>query len=293
MPRSYLIAGSNGMLGTALQRVLAKRGVRFDAPPERSLDITSENGVGEQVRAFATGLSEIESGVVLNAAAYTNVDAAEDDPERAYAVNERGARLLAAAARDAGLEFLHVSTDFVFDGEKTGPYVETDEPNPLSVYGASKLAGERAVAESCPDAKIVRTAWVFGSNGVNFPVKVLTAAREGRALTVVDDEIGSPTYTVDLAEGVLTLVETGAPPGIYHLAGSGSVSRYELAVEALRLAGLQVPIAHARAGDYPTNAARPRNSVLDCSKAARCGVTMPAWQDALRRFLVEFGEAAT
>lgn len=275
------------MLGTALQHVLTERGVRFAAPPEASLDITSEIDVASQIRAFAGGLAEGESGVVLNAAAYTNVEAAEDNPERAYAVNEHGARLLAAASRDAELEFLHVSTDFVFDGEKSGPYVETDEPNPLSVYGASKLAGERAVHDAFPDATIVRTAWVFGANGANFPVKILAAARAGKALAVVDDEIGSPTYTVDLATAILELVEAEAQAGVYHLAGAGAASRYELAVEVLRLSGIEVPIAHARTGDFPTKVARPRNSVLDCSKAACRGVRMPAWRDELRRFLVE------
>ena len=290
MPDAYLIAGAGGMLGTALRRVLAERGIRFVAPSESAFDITSGADVAAQVGAFASCLSSGERGVFVNAAAYTNVERAEDEPEIAYRVNAEAPGILARAARDVRLAFVHVSTDFVFDGTKFGPYVETDEPHSLSVYGASKLDGEKAVLEADPRAIIIRTAWAFGPNGVNFPVKVLAAARERGELTVVDDEIGSPTYTVDLAEGIVSLVSRGAAPGIYHLAGSGTVSRYDMAVRILSLAGIDVPIMRAHSADFPTKAARPRNSTLDCSKAAALGVVMPSWRDALRRFLADIGE---
>jgi dTDP-4-dehydrorhamnose reductase len=189
------------------------------------------------------------------------------------------------------MRLVHVSTDFVFDGSKPGAYTETDEPSPLSVYGASKLAGERAVLAAHPDVLMVRTAWVFGPGGVNFPYKILSAARERGALTVVDDEIGSPTYSVDLATGIVALVEAGVAPGIYHLAGSGSVSRYDLALEVLGAAGVEVPVGRASSAQFPTRAARPRNSVLDCSKAAEQGVRLPRWEDGVRRFIrAERGE---
>jgi dTDP-4-dehydrorhamnose reductase len=219
------------MLGTALQRVLAGAGVRFSAPPEVAFDITDVDSVASRVAEFTAGL-EGGSGLLVNAAAYTNVERAEDDAETAYGVNELGARLLAQAARDAGLGFVHVSTDFVFDGAKTGAYVETDPTNPLSAYGASKLAGERAVAEAYPEALIVRTAWVYGPGGENFPVKILRAAGANPSLKVVTDEVGSPTYTIDLAAGLIALAEAGAS-GVYHLAGSGSCMRFELASEVL------------------------------------------------------------
>lgn len=286
MPYAYLIAGASGMLGTALQRVLAERGVRFVAPPESAFDITSAADIAAQVGPFANALAGDEIGVLVNAAAYTNVERAEDEPELAYRVNAEAPGLLAAAARDASLAFVHVSTDFVFDGTKLGPYTETDEPNPVSVYGASKLAGEKAVLEAYPSALIVRTAWVFGPNGVNFPVKILANARERGELTVVDDEIGSPTYTVDLADGIVSLVARGALPGVYHLAGAGTVSRYDMALRILQIAGIDVPVARAHSADFPTKAARPRNSTLDCSKAAALGVVMPPWRDALQRFLL-------
>jgi len=281
----YLIAGAGGMLGTALRVVLSEAGERFVALTEAELDITDEAMVLARVGEFAGGLAMGGRGVLVNAAAYTNVERAEEDSETAYRVNERGARLLAEAARIAGLVFVHVSTDFVFDGTKPGAYVESDAPNPLSVYGASKLAGERAVVDANPDAVVVRTAWVFGPAGVNFPTKILAAARERGALAVVDDEVGSPTYTIDLATGIAGLVRAGAAPGIYHLAGSGVTSRYDLACEVLRLADIAIPVNRAKSADFPTKAARPLNSVLDCSKAAGYGVRMPDWRDAVSRFM--------
>jgi dTDP-4-dehydrorhamnose reductase len=272
------------MLGTALQRVLTERGERFVAPPEREFDITDKAEVARVVYLFAATLGPGERGVLLNAAAYTNVEGAEDDPETAYRVNEAGARILAKAAKSAGLTLVHVSTDFVFDGTKDGAYVETDVLNPLSVYGASKLAGERAVLEADHDALIVRTAWVFGENGVNFPVKILGLAAERGSLSVVTDEVGSPTYTVDLAQGILGLLQAGAS-GIYHLANAGSCSRYEMATMVLEIAGLERELIPVTADAFRSKAARPANSVLDCSKAAALGVEMPAWRDALGRFV--------
>jgi len=286
---AYLIAGANGMLGTALQRVCAERGLRFDAPPEAQFDITDEFAAERAVASFTATLGSGERGVLVNAAAYTNVERAEDDSRKAYRVNDGGARLLARTARAAGLGLVHVSTDFVFDGIKVGAYTEADEPNPLSVYGASKLAGERAVASVYPQALIVRTAWVFGENGANFPTKILSVARERDTLSVVTDEVGSPTYTVDLARGILGLVEVGAV-GLFHLAGSGSCTRFELAAEVLRLAGLTRQLVSVTAGAFPSKALRPANSVLDCSKAASLGVTMPEWRDALGRFIASLSE---
>jgi dTDP-4-dehydrorhamnose reductase len=281
--RPVLIAGAGGMLGTALQRVLTGTGVRFSAPPEGVFDITDVDSVASRVAEFTAGL-EGGRGVLVNAAAYTNVERAEDDAAGAYRVNEDGALLLADAARDAGLGFVHVSTDFVFDGAKKGAYVETDATNPLSVYGASKLAGERAVTEAYPEALIVRTAWVYGPAGDNFPVKILRAARSGGPVRVVTDEVGSPTYTMDLATGLLALVDAGAS-GLYHLAGAGSCTRYELAVEVLRFAGLEAAVDPVMAATFPSRAARPANSVLDCAKAAALGVRMPEWRNALERFI--------
>lgn len=282
--QAYLIAGASGMLGTALQRVCAGRGLRWEAPAEAEFDITDAAAVEGVVDVFAASLGDWERGVLVNAAAYTDVERAEDDPETAYRVNERGARILAEAARGAGLGFVHVSTDFVFDGLKLGPYTEDDRPNPVSVYGASKLAGEVAVASSKEDALIVRTAWVFGPGGRNFPTKIIEAASVRGVLSVVTDEIGSPTYTLDLAAGILGLAAAGAS-GIIHLAGRGSCSRYELAEEVLERAGIKCRLEPVSAKDFPAKARRPANSVLDCGKAASFGVRMPSWPDSVERFV--------
>ena len=284
--RAYLIAGAGGMLGTALQRVLSEQGARFAAPGEGEFDITDAPAVHKQVGAFARSLRDGERGVIINAAAYTNVERAEEEPDIASRVNEFGAVQLARAAHESGLGFVQVSTDFVFDGLKEGAYNEDDEPHPLSVYGQTKLDGEDSVVAENPDALIVRTAWVFGPAGVNFPVKILEAARTRPALQVVTDETGSPTYTLDLAAGILGLVAADAG-GLYHLAGSGSCSRFELAQRIVELAGLDTPIEPVTSDAFPSKAQRPMNSVLDCSKAAGLGVTMPEWSDALERFMRE------
>lgn len=305
--RELLIAGAGGMLGTALQRVAEPRAYASRAYTRAQLDVTDQAAIRSAVGAFATHVGRAGvRGAVINAAAYTNVEAAEDDSDRAHLVNATSAGWLAAAARDEGLAFVHISTDFVFDGEKPGPYTEDDTPNPLSVYGASKLAGERAVTAAHPRALVIRTAWAYGPAGTNFPVKILERARAASTITaetpgataggdapllrVVADEVGSPTYTLDLAGGLLALLAAGAT-GLFHLTGTGSCSRYELALETLRLAGFAVPgdltVEPVTSATFPTKAKRPLNSVLDCGKAERLGVRLPAWQDALDRFVTE------
>jgi len=285
---AFLVAGADGMLGTALQSVIADAGGELHAPGEAGFDITDPVAVRHRVAEFVGVLRTEQHGVLINAAAYTNVERAEEEPDRAALVNEHGAAVLARAAREVGLTFVHVSTDFVFDGHKDGPYAEDDKPNPLSVYGATKLAGEVAVIAEYPDALIVRTAWVFGAGGTNFPVKIIEVARSQPSLSVVTDEVGSPTYTVDLARGIVGLVEAGAT-GLFHLAGSGSCSRFELAVEVLRRAGVEALVQPVTHDAFPMKAERPLNSVLDCRKAAGLGVVMPDWHDAVARFLSEAG----
>jgi dTDP-4-dehydrorhamnose reductase len=283
MSSPILIAGAGGMLGTALRAVCARRGVETVVPEESTFDITSVAAVRDVVASFARSHP---GAVLVNAAAYTNVERAEDDSERAFRVNEFGAALLAEAAAREGLRFVHVSTDFVFDGKKAGAYTEADEPNPLSVYGASKLAGELAVAAVDPHALIARTAWVFGPGGANFPTKILGRAAQSTTIQVVCDEVGSPTYTIDLAEGVLRLADLGAE-GLFHLVGAGWCARDEMAREVLRLAGRgDVEVEPVPASTFPSKAARPANSVLDCAKAAALGVLMPDWRDSLARFVV-------
>ncbi len=306
--RAYLVTGAAGMLGSALGRLFAEESVRCVALTRADLDITRKDAVEAAIGAFAEECSRDGlAGIVINAAAYTDVERAEEEPEAAYRVNETGAAHVAAAAAAAGLGLVHVSTDFVFDGRKAGPYAEDDSPNPLSVYGASKLAGERAVAAAYteeravaaahPGALVVRTAWVYGSPKGGFPGKILEAAKTRDTLEVVADEIGSPTYAPDLAAGLVALARLVAPAGLvtpaeqsaaglFHLAGTGVCSRYELACEALKAAGLgHVTVEPVDSAEFPTAAERPKNSVLDCSKAAALGVALPHWREALGRLV--------
>ncbi|HEY5432427.1 MAG TPA: dTDP-4-dehydrorhamnose reductase [Coriobacteriia bacterium] len=282
MKRPLLIAGAGGMLGHAMQVVGAERGFETYAPEEGSFDITSHEMVPKVVAAFAKAHP---TGAVVNCAAYTNVDAAEENAQAAFLVNQFGAALLAENAAANKLPFVHISTDFVFDGKKAGSYSEVDEPNPLSIYGASKMAGEWAVAAADPKALIIRTAWSFGPGGLNFPTKILERARKSDKIQVVSDEVGSPTYTIDLAAALLRLIDVGAT-GLLHVAGSGWCARDEMAREILRLAGLgRVEVESVNSATFPGKAERPANAILDCSKAAVLGVIMPSWRDALARFV--------
>lgn len=281
----FLIAGAGGMLGSALVDAIMARGGEAFAPPESAFDITDADVVSHVVGAFAHGARRPD--VLLNAAAYTDVEGAEEHGDLAFRVNETGPRLLAEAAQEHGFGFVHVSTDFVFDGEKRRPYVESDEPNPVNVYGASKLAGERAVLEADPGALVVRTAWSYCERGNNFPLKVLSRAAAQSEVPVVTDEVGSPTYIPDLAEGILGLVTAGST-GVFHLVGAGVCTRFELAEELLRLVESEAAVVPTTTAAFPSKVRRPHYSVLDCGKAAVRGVTMPDWRDALARFAVRY-----
>lgn len=179
---------------------------------------------------------------------------------------------------------IHVSTDFVFDGRECRPYRETDAPNPLNHYGLSKLEGERAVLTALPSALIVRTSWLYGRGTNHFPVKVLSWAAGRREIRVATDQFGSPTNTEDLARGIRRLIEAGAQ-GIFHLAGSGCASRYDLARETLARAGLDVKVVPASASEFSLSAPRPTNTCLDCGKAAGLAVELPPWRESLARYL--------
>jgi dTDP-4-dehydrorhamnose reductase len=277
-----LIAGARGKLGTALQIAASERGIETVAPDEEAFDVTAHESVTQTIGNFAKAHP---NGAVVNASSFSDVDEAEDHPERAFLVNQFGAALLAETAAANKLPFVQISSDFVFDGRKAGSYSETDEPSPLSVFGASKMAGEWAVAAVDPRALIVRTAWMFGPGRPNFVTSMLDQARAGEGIKVVSDEVGSPTYTIDLAAALLRLIDVGAT-GLLHVAGSGWCARDEMAREVLRLAGLgNVDITSVRSAAFPGKAERPANAVLDCSKAGVLGVIMPSWRDALARYV--------
>lgn len=226
---------------------------------------------------------------VLHCGAITDVDGCETDRELAHRVNGEGTANVAAAAAEIGASLLYVSTDFVFDGQGTRPYHHDDEPNPVSEYGTSKLAGERAVlAHPGRDFYVVRTAWVFGPGGKNFPAAILDRARSGQPLKVVDDQVGCPTMTRDLAEAIVELVTSGAEPGIYHATNVGSCSWHQFACDIVAAAGIDVEVGTMSSAEIDRPAKRPAYSILDCSRLTEVrGRPLPNYKDALKRYLEE------
>jgi dTDP-4-dehydrorhamnose reductase len=228
--------------------------------------------------------------VVIHTAAFTAVDDCERRPDLAFQVNAEGTRNVALACRAASLPMLYISTDYVFDGQKPTPYAEDDLPNPLNVYGRSKLQGEEHVKELLQAAWIVRTSWLFGPLGKNFVRAILQRAQGGESLRVVDDQVGAPTYTMDLAEKLEEIVMKGKP-GIYHVTNRGYCSWFEFAREILRQAGLShIPLSPIPTSDSDRPALRPRNSRLAPTRLESEGLgLLPAWQDALTRYLLREG----
>lgn len=280
----WLVTGARGQLGTALVGWLRDRDEPV-AGHDARLDVTD----AAAVEAALDGAPGGPPDWVVNAAAFTHVDRCESEPERADAVNARAPAHLAQACRQRGAGLVHVSTDYVFAGDADRPYTEDDPTGPRSVYGRTKLAGERAVLAADPGFLVVRTSWVFG-RGRNFVASVLAQAREragrpGAALRVVDDQHGRPTRAADLARGLVGLVEAGGR-GLYHLANQGEATWWDVARAALDHAGLEgVPVERIRTGDLDLPAPRPRYSVLDCGKAAALGVRLPHWREALAAHL--------
>ena len=286
-----LLTGANGQVGSELRRSLAPLGevVAFD---RAGLDLAQPDVLIARVR-------ELAPQAIINAGAYTAVDKAESEPEEASAINATGPRVLAEEARRLGAILVHYSTDYVFDGEKASPYTEADTPNPLSVYGRSKLEGERAVIASGCRHLTLRTGWAYGTRGRNFLLTMLRFAGEGRTLRVVDDQIGAPTWCREIADATATLLarpDLAAPgaDGLYHLSAGGFTSWFGFAraifdsPELVRLGIARPTLEAIPASEYPTPARRPRNSRLDCRRLeSRAGLRLAPWDDALRRCMVE------
>lgn len=228
---------------------------------------------------------------VINSAAMTHVDRCENDPLAAFEVNAVGARNVARACASAGARLLHVSTDYVFDGEKNGAYAEQDVARPINAYGMSKLAGEWFVRAECASHVIVRTSGLYGlyvcrGKGKSFAETILARARQGQALKVVSDERLTPTFAEDLARQMFSIVERGIPSGVYHATNAGSCSWFEFASELLRLARVEAAIEPIHARDWKSPTRRPANSVLENRALAELGLdVMPDWRDALARYL--------
>jgi dTDP-4-dehydrorhamnose reductase len=281
-----LVAGSTGQLARSLAAAaLHDPGVKLTSLGRPELDLLDRASL-EQIA------DRMRPDIVINAAAYTAVDRAEAEPERALAVNRDGAAALATVACRHGAPIIHVSTDYVFNGVKREPYRETDHPAPETVYGQSKLEGEQAVAQANPRHVILRTSWVYSQYGSNFVKTMLRLGGERPELRVVADQFGNPTYAGDLADAILNLTgqlaREESPWGIYHLAGDGDTSWHGFAERIIAcgvLHGLKrVPVLSISTSNFPTPAKRPANSRLDCSKArAVFGISLPCWTVAVAR----------
>jgi dTDP-4-dehydrorhamnose reductase len=277
-----LITGAAGMLGSDVDRVARRAGHETVSLPRTRLDITNVDQVRRVVETE-------RPDVVVNCAAWTDVDGAESDREGAIAVNGAAAGSLAAAARSAGAWTIHVSSDYVFDGEQRTPYVESDAVRPRSVYGESKLEGERAVAAAAPGRHtIVRSSWLFGASGPCFPATMLRLAGEHDELTVVDDQVGCPTYTGHLAQALVTLADAPVP-GVLHVAAAGSVSWCGFAREILAAAGVEVPVRAITTDQFPRPATRPAYSVLRTERGAP---ELPDWREGLGAYMAESSRVA-
>lgn len=294
MSLALLITGGTGQLGRELA-ARAPEGAQVRAPGSAELDITNAGAVVEAVKTLA-GTATLPP-VVINAAAYTAVDAAESDATRAFAVNADGPRVLAAACSAHGVPLIHVSTDYVFPGDADSPYRTDAVLGPRSVYGVTKAAGEEAVLGSGARAWVVRTAWVYGGHGKNFVKTMARLAAGDDPVSVVDDQHGSPTWTGDLALGLLELASLVAagkePPSVLHATGGGSTTWYGFAQAVFEELGAAVSrVQPAATADHPRPAARPAYSVLSAEEWREAGLTpLRPWREALSAAFAESGDA--
>lgn len=283
-----VVTGREGQVVRSMVERAAHRGVAVVPLGRPELDLLRPDGLG-------TILAALKPDVVVNAAAYTAVDQAESDQDNALAINGAGAGAVAAAAAALGVPVVQISTDYVFDGTKPTPYVESDPVAPINAYGRSKLAGERAVAAATDGHAILRTSWVYAATGKNFVLTMLRLAETRPSLSVVGDQLGAPSYAPDIADAVLAVAENlvtrpgdAALRGIFHMSGAGETTWAEFAREIFNLSlargGNRADVTAIPTSAYPTAARRPANSRLDCSRLKIVhGVAMPHWRDALGR----------
>jgi dTDP-4-dehydrorhamnose reductase len=273
-----LVVGNRGMLGSCLCRVLRASGRKVTGTDIDEFDITDLEETRREI-------DKISPDILVNCAAYTDVDGCESNRELAFSVNAEGPKNLGAVTAGLGIRIMHVSTDFVFDGSKKTPYREDDATGPLSVYGKSKLQGEAGLSSVAEDYVIVRTSWLYGRDGGNFVRTILRLAEERDTLDVVDDQRGSPTYALDLAGALRDL--SGAPcTGIVHYSNSGDCTWYDFASRIVALAGKPVTVRPTTTDRFPRPAVRPAYSVLDLSKVTRLlGQPPRPWEEALRAFI--------
>lgn len=275
--KKILVTGCNGQLGLSIAREAAGRAdLDITLTDIAQLDLTSRQAVEE---AIGSGNYDI----VVNCAAYTAVDKAESDDVAAAKINTEAVGNIARAARPAKVKVIHISTDYVFPGTSHRPYDELDEPYPTSVYGRTKLEGEGILLSFCPDAIVIRTAWLYSEYGSNFVKTIRRKARENKSLKVVADQVGTPTYAADLAKAILKIIDAEKwQPGVFHFSDHGVASWYDFAKEIVALSGIDAEIIPCSTTDYPTPATRPPYSVLSKNKIARTyGIQIPWWKDSL------------
>jgi dTDP-4-dehydrorhamnose reductase len=280
-----LVTGAKGMVGRAVVAHCAERGDEVFAHDHASMDIAD-------ARAVAEVFERERPDVIINCAAWTDVDGCEVDRERAYAINARGPENLAMNARRARAQLVTISTDYVFDGAKEGFYTQRDDPFPTSVYGAAKLEGERLAQSACARTTVVRTGWIFGAGGRNFLSRVIELAARGEPLKAISDAWGTPTYAEDLARRLRQLAELDLP-GVYHVVNAGQGTSYEeFARETLAAAGLDgAKLESVRVDSLARPAPRPRNSRLRCLLSEAIGLKpLPDWRLALREFVKNSGQ---
>ncbi|MBC8755352.1 dTDP-4-dehydrorhamnose reductase [Kordia sp. YSTF-M3] len=279
--KTVLVTGANGQLGQCIQKIQNQHsGINFHFKSSSELDITNREAINDYFSTHAIDYC-------VNCAAYTNVELAESETDKAYLVNAEAAKHLAEACAKHNTTLIHISTDYVFDGTKTEPYLETDQTNPISVYGASKLKGEQNIQEAIQNHFIIRTSWLYAEFGKNFYKTILQKAKEKANLTITTEQKGTPTNANDLAELILEIINTeNTDYGIYHFSNEGEATWYDFTKEIIKnlnLASAEKPTLQSVAS-YKTKAARPENSVLDKTKV-RTIIQTISWQESLRNLM--------
>ncbi len=283
-----LVFGHSGQVATELRRRAQMHGATVEALDRSKADLADPSQCAEAIR-------KTDAGVIINAAAYTAVDQAEEERELAQLINGDAPRAMAQAAAERGLPFLHISTDYVFDGSGTSPWTVEDPTGPLGAYGQTKLEGERQIAQAGGWHAILRTSWVFSAHGKNFVKTILRLAETRDWLTIVADQIGGPTPAADIADTLLMMAKTGseAEGGIFHYSGAPNASWADFAREIVSQSGLAVQVEDIPTMDYPTPAPRPLNSRLDCSRLTDVfGIPQPDWRSGLADILSELKSAS-
>ena len=280
---NILVTGSTGQLGSDVVKELLKRGYSTLSPNRSEFNLCSEDSIRNYILN-----SNCEA--IVHCAAYTQVDKAEDEKDLCIKINATATKHIAKCAKILDIPMIYISTDYVFDGTKDGKYTENDETNPINIYGESKLAGEKYVQEILDKYYIVRTSWVFNINGKNFIETMLRLSKANNQLSIVNDQIGSPTYTKDLSRLLVDMIETNKY-GLYHATNEGYCSWYEFADTIFKLANINIDIKAINSNEYASRAKRPLNSKLSKDKLIEYGFKpLPHWEDALKDYLIRRGD---